>query len=361
MLAQLIHNPDKACELIGSIPNKDLDESNVAAHKTITKLLRDDALSWESFCKVNNNSDWAVALLTEHEVKTDPAFWFKQWRRIVVGEQIKSYVDAADELNLSDIQDMMDTLSFGSDIRTWDEVDESLGERILTGLVLLDTRIHLRRGWTCIIAGETSVGKSIFSQNVSLSLARQGRKVMFVNLEMTDAETRSRLDKMDPVLGNFKDQFVFASKISRCSQIRAAVRRVRPDVVVVDYLQLMSEPGHSSRAHQVAAASRGLKAIARDESILILVISSLSRKQDRKRAPILNDLKESGDIEYDADAVLFIHAPNGPVPGEREVICAKQRGGPVSQWSTIFRERDLNFVEATMHGRGDNSAEEASV
>jgi replicative DNA helicase len=317
----------------------------------------DDALSWETFTKVSKDIDWAVALLTEHEIRNDPIFWYKQWRRMIVGEQIKSYVDETDDLNLSAIQNMLDTLAFGSDIRGWDEVNTDLGERILTGYSVLDTRINLRRGWTCIIAGETSVGKSIFSQNMALGLARQGHKIMFVNLEMTDAEVRDRLDKMDPVLGDFKKQFVFASRIQTCSQIRAAVRRVKPDVVVVDYLQLMSEPGHSSRAHQVSAASRGLKAIAKDEGILILVISSLSRKQERKRAPILSDLKESGDIEYDADAVLFIHAPDGPIPGEREIHCAKQRGGPVSQWKNIFQDKNLTFIEPTMVGRGDTPPE----
>jgi replicative DNA helicase len=105
------------------------------------------------------------------------------------------------------------------------------------------------------------------------------------------------------------------------AEMRAKTRRLKQahggqlDLVVVDYLQLMtaSSPGgkkQESRTQEVAAISRGLKALAKEMDVPVIALSQLSRNSERRgddKKPLLSDLRESGSIEQDADVVTFIH------------------------------------------------------
>jgi replicative DNA helicase len=155
-------------------------------------------------------------------------------------------------------------------------------------------------------------------------------------------------------------------------EIGAKARRLKRDkglsLLVVDYLQLITGRGRfNSRQEEVASISRGLKGLAKELQIPVLVLSQLTRAPERdERGPQLSDLRESGAIEQDADVVMFIYRPNWGkmdlTPEEREesqIIIAKQRNGPTDKVRFVFRSRLTRFEEAapdafSQFGGGDN-------
>jgi replicative DNA helicase len=148
--------------------------------------------------------------------------------------------------------------------------------------------------------------------------------------------------------------------------MRARARRLRQnagglDLIVVDYLQLMSatqpgvsRKGYENRVQEVSAISRGLKAMAKELQVPVVALSQLSRnneKRDDKR-PMLSDLRESGSIEQDADVVAFIHRESyydrsedltQDEKAKSELIIAKQRNGPTGIVHLNFASRFTRF------------------
>ena len=109
------------------------------------------------------------------------------------------------------------------------------------------------------------------------------------------------------------------------------------DLVVIDYLQLMSASGRGggNRSQEVAEISRSLKVLANDLNIPLIALSQLSRSSDKeKREPVLSDLRDSGAIEQDADIVIFLHRdgyynPDSEEPNKTKCNFAKYRNGEV--------------------------------
>jgi replicative DNA helicase len=126
-------------------------------------------------------------------------------------------------------------------------------------------------------------------------------------------------------------------------------------LVVVDYLQLMipSKVSNSnSREQEVAAMSRGLKLLAKELCVPVLLLSQLNRKvEESRRTPMLSDLRESGAIEQDADIVIFLHQARSAVGNPDEpvqVIVAKGRSSGVGVEHLVFRRRIQRFEDSTM-------------
>src|SRR5213076_2994002 len=118
-------------------------------------------------------------------------------------------------------------------------------------------------------------------------------------------------------------------------------------LIVIDYLQLMRpEPGADSRVEQVGQMSRGLKILARELNIPVIAVSQLSRAVESRpdKRPLLSDLRESGQIEQDADLVMFIYRDeyynrDSERLGEADIIVAKHRNGPVGEVVLTFLSR----------------------
>ena len=142
-------------------------------------------------------------------------------------------------------------------------------------------------------------------------------------------------------------------------EMGAKLRRLKRDkglsLVVVDYLQLVSARGKfGNRNEEVSSITRGLKGLAKELKVPVLVLSQLTRAPEREdREPRLADLRESGAIEQDADVVFFINRPNAFKPDESpeerakaEVVIAKQRNGPTDRVNFIFLSQFTRFEEA---------------
>ncbi len=136
-------------------------------------------------------------------------------------------------------------------------------------------------------------------------------------------------------------------------ELRAKARRLKSQydvqLIVVDYLQLMESPRADSREQQVSIISRGLKSLARELSIPVIVVSQLNRSVESREGhrPRMSDLRESGSIEQDADVVILLHREDYYNPdikdGTAELIIAKQRNGPVGVIKLTFLSQFMRF------------------
>jgi len=143
------------------------------------------------------------------------------------------------------------------------------------------------------------------------------------------------------------------------SEMRAKARRLKQsqgklDLIIVDYLQLMSGGGrrYENRTQEVSAISRGLKGLAKELEAPVIALSQLSRAPESRggdHRPQLADLRESGSIEQDADVVAFIfreevYKQDDPeLQGKAELIIAKQRNGPTGKVSLAFLKNSTRF------------------
>jgi replicative DNA helicase len=148
-------------------------------------------------------------------------------------------------------------------------------------------------------------------------------------------------------------------------ELRAKARRLHSKhelgLIIIDYLQLMRpENSSDSRVEQIGQISRGLKMLARELKVPVIAVSQLSRAVESRpdKKPLLSDLRESGQIEQDADVVMFIYRDeyynrDSERPGEADIIIAKHRNGPVGElvltflsrypkFANMYRERDFD-------------------
>ena len=235
-----------------------------------------------------------------------------------------------------------------------------------------------------ILAGRPSQGKTALALNMAENIAiRGGLPVAVFSLEMSKEALLQRLvasvaqvdahkfrsghlsredwRRMTEGLGQMSSAPLWIDDAGSISvlEIGAKARRLKRDkglsLLIVDYLQLITARGRfNSRQEEVASISRGLKGLAKELQIPVLVLSQLTRAPEREeRGPQLSDLRESGAIEQDADVVMFIYRPNffnmNATPEEREmadILIAKQRNGPTDKVKFVFRSRLTRFEEA---------------
>ncbi len=246
----------------------------------------------------------------------------------------------------------------------------------------------LQRSDLIIIAGRPSMGKTAFALNIAENAAVKDNKVVgMFSLEMSREALLLRLlcsnaivdahklrtgflgrddyQKLVAALGRLADAPVFIDDTPgiTISEMRAKARRLqhqmggRLDLLIVDYLQLMSgsAPGgkarFENRTQEVSAISRGLKLLAKELRVPVIGLSQLSRAPESRggdHRPQLSDLRESGSIEQDADLVGFIFREEvyNPTPeneGFAELIIAKQRNGPTGKVNLAFLKRSTRF------------------
>ena len=243
-----------------------------------------------------------------------------------------------------------------------------------------------------ILAGRPSMGKTSLGVNVCTHAAlRTEKKVAIFSLEMSAQQlvrrmlsAEGRVDqkrlsggylaksdwpKLEMAAQALQDANIWVDDSPGITvlELSAKARRLKTeqglDLVMVDYLQLMSGGSRfSSRNEEVSAISRGLKAIAKDLDVPLLVLSQLSRQPERRggdHRPQLSDLRESGSIEQDADVVMFILRPSVydrevEDPRKAELIIAKQRNGPIGDIDLVFQHEFTRFENAdTSHHEGD--------
>jgi replicative DNA helicase len=241
-----------------------------------------------------------------------------------------------------------------------------------------------------VVAARPSMGKTSFALNIAeaATLPKAGKEAvptLVFSLEMSSSQlalrmlcARSRVNmkllrdglvgrdgREVNALGQAAEEFkkcpllIDDSSALTIMEMRAKARRIyarkKLGLIVVDYLQLVS--GSDSRApreQQVAEVSRGLKAMAKELDLPVIVLSQLNRSSEKEnRTPRLSDLRESGSIEQDADVVLMLSRPKEAdekfqtATGAADLIVAKQRNGPVGDLKLTFLQEITRFENFT--------------
>jgi len=242
-----------------------------------------------------------------------------------------------------------------------------------------------------IIAARPSIGKTTLALNIAVHVGIDGRKPVAVfSMEMSEqmlaqnllcmragidaSKLRSgylgdeQFGKINIALGALSEAPIFIDDTAGMTllQFRAKARRVvarhKVELIIVDYIQLMTSPGEESRQLEIANISRGIKALARELNIPIIAISQLNRGPEAREGhvPRLADLRESGSLEQDADVVMLLHRPSHYVGGSQaddssvtrssaedtQLIIAKQRNGPTGIVHLTFLTNLLRFEPA---------------
>lgn len=215
-------------------------------------------------------------------------------------------------------------------------------------------------GQLIVVGARPSAGKTIFGvdvlRNVSIRSSIPGA---IVSLEMAEAEISERIlaaearvplarilshtlddldwDRVAAVTGRLSGAPLTIEDAAGAdlTRIRSVARRTKARVLVVDYLTLVRTRDLDSRVQAVGEVVRGLKEMAREEAITIVCLAQLNRDSEKRadKRPALSDLRESGEVEQAADAVILLHRPELHDPetaraGEIDAIIAKQRSGP---------------------------------
>lgn len=257
---------------------------------------------------------------------------------------------------------------------------------LMTGYPSVDKLLlGFQPGDLIILAARPSVGKSAFALNIGLNVVRSGGKVAYFTLEMSDDEQGKRsISNLTGIDGSsLRDKSEFTENWQKLKSLcdrselnnfflddtpalsiaeftakaRQLVKKEEVQVIIVDYLQLMTvSPRMAVREQEVAAISRALKATAKTLKIPIIALSQLSRDAIKRTGgfgkPMLSDLRESGSIEQDADTVIFIHRPELTAMSEdledrnkALIMVAKQRNGTLGDVEFVVDANTMKFSE----------------
>lgn len=241
----------------------------------------------------------------------------------------------------------------------------------------------MQRGDLIILAARPSMGKTAFCLTLALNAAAKARKATAIfSLEMSKAQLVQRmlcaearinmhklrtgtlpkrdLPKLSLAAGPLAEAPIFIDDTPGISvlEVRAKARRLKNrgnlDMIIIDYLQLMSAAGsgnNESRQQEISMISRSLKGIAKELDVPVIALSQLSRAVEQRpdKRPMLSDLRESGAIEQDADVVFFVYRGEYYKPedeslrGMAEIIIGKQRNGPVGSVKLAFVREFARF------------------
>lgn len=251
---------------------------------------------------------------------------------------------------------------------------------IPTGFIDLDRLLGgMQPSDLLIVAGRPGMGKtSLLLSTIRWAAQKHHKRVALFSLEMAAEQMAQRLvsqqtgiDTQRMRTGKLKDDewplftqavetisgthlFMDDTPAITPSQLRAKCRRLHAeyglDLVVIDYLQLMSGGGRfENRTQEISHISRQLKVLAREFNVPVLAAAQLSRAVEQRadKRPLLSDLRESGSIEQDADVVLFLYRPEEKEqPNQVEVEVAKHRNGPTGQLRLAFNPTATRFDNA---------------
>ncbi|MBU1145281.1 MAG: replicative DNA helicase [Firmicutes bacterium] len=288
-------------------------------------------------------------------------------------------------------------------------VDKIAAQAQIGGQVTgLDTKYHEFNRYTLglqpsdlvIVAARPSMGKTAFALNLALNVAKNIERphIAFFSLEMGVDQLVMRLLSCQAQVDNFRmrqgnlnsqewEKIHFAvgtlstlnvyfddsgtvSVLDLRSKCRKLKQDEKLDLVIVDYLQLLSGSKHNqaNRVQEVSEISRVLKETARELKVPVVALSQLSRgiEQRKEKKPVMADLRESGSIEQDADIVLFLYREdyydqNSTRKNHVDMSIAKNRSGTIGDFELLFNKNMSTFSNVHTTNFGESFEKETSI
>lgn len=269
--------------------------------------------------------------------------------------------------------------------------DSDTMKGVPTGFHALDLKLSgFQPSDLVILAARPSMGKTSLALNMAVNAAIKGRKTVGIfSLEMSKEQLvdrlfasmlgvdswklqRGKLDDSDfqnmgPIMDELHKANIFIddSSASSMPEFRTKARRLQMehglDLLIIDYLQLMSTNNASyagNRVQEISEISRTIKQIARELHVPILALSQLSRAVEARpdKSPQLSDLRESGSIEQDADVVMMLYREDyynedSDRQGITDVFIRKHRNGPIGRVELLFKKEQMRFYDIDkVHG-----------
>lgn len=319
--------------------------------------------------------------VTEHISNT--CYLDRQPAGDILDEAEKNVFDVLQKRGSSEFEPIRDIV-----LRTLDSIEMAAKQKghitgLETGFRDLDYKTAgLQKSDLILIAARPAMGKTAFVLNIAEYMALHSKSIIAIfSLEMSKEQLVKRMLSMNShvdsqkirtgdlededwdklvgsvrKLGNSNLVIDDTSGIT-AQELRSKCRRLKIekglDLVIIDYLQLMSGAGKrkgENRQQEISEISRALKVMARELDVPVIALSQLSRAVEQRpdKKPLLSDLRESGAIEQDADMVMFLYRdeyynPDTEEKGVAEVIIAKQRSGPTGSVKLAWLSQFTKF------------------
>ena len=236
---------------------------------------------------------------------------------------------------------------------------------IKTGIERLDEALHISPGDFIIIGGRPSAGKTALSLQIAASMAKQNYTVYYFSLETSKRKLGARLmanqiycpldtvknkavslNEIDGQAKNMKMPLYIRSAAGKnVAWMKAQALRKKAQVIFVDYLQLIHETGAKDRYAAITAISIALHELAQTTGIVVVALAQLNRNPSKPGAtPTNSDLRESGQIEQDADAIILLSGDN---PDKYLFRLSKNKEGEIGDLPITFNKQIQRFQEYT--------------
>ena len=257
----------------------------------------------------------------------------------------------------------------------FEDMDSVAIKGVSTQVLDLDRKIGgLRTKNLYIVAARASMGKTWFACNIAKAVAEQGKNVVFFSAEMSQKEISTRLlamksgvnsnkftsgmatdeernavaailDEMTelPIILDDSPARMLTPNIMRSKLRKIALQHSKPDLIILDYIQKLGSRSAVNRAQVVGEIAGELKDIAKEFDVPVICLAQINRgvEQRQDKRPMISDLKDSGDIEQDADVIITLYRdeyynPDSLDRGLMEINVAKNRNGEVGVCKCLF-------------------------
>lgn len=350
-------------ELRGYVDVVDLRET----HKNVADLIVECSKACEAECVVLSRErmgEWAK------RIKENAALRRFQSLAVESASALTTYED------LSEIyQQMGEAMSLKAEEEDAWTYEDVLNDYVLhmddkpvyikTGLERLDEALHISQGDFIIIGGRPSAGKTALSLQIAASMAKQNYTVYYFSLETSKRKLGARLmanqiycpldtvknkavslNEIDGQAKNMKMPLYIRSAAGKnVAWMKAQALRKKAQVIFVDYLQLIHETGAKDRYAAITAISIALHELAQTTGIVVVALAQLNRNPSKPGAtPTNSDLRESGQIEQDADAIILLSGDN---PDKYLFRLSKNKEGEIGDLPITFNKQIQRFQEYT--------------
>ena len=350
-------------ELRGYVDVVDLRET----HKNVADLIVECSKACEAECVVLSRErmgEWAK------RIKENAALRRFQSLAVESASALTTYED------LSEIyQQMGEAMSLKAEEEDAWTYEDVLNDYVLhmdekpvyikTGLERLDEALHISPGDFIIIGGRPSAGKTALSLQIAASMAKQNYTVYYFSLETSKRKLGARLmanqiycpldtvknkavslNEIDGQAKNMKMPLYIRSAAGKNGAwMKAQALRKKAHVIFVDYLQLIHETGAKDRYAAITAISIALHELAQTTGIVVVALAQLNRNPSKPGAtPTNSDLRESGQIEQDADAIILLSGDN---PDKYLFRLSKNKEGEIGDLPITFNKQIQRFQEYT--------------